>query len=666
MKKFLPFLFLILLLLAGCAAAASPVTVTVMLEENGNFTVDGDNPVKVRPGEDAVFRLSLNEGCVMFDADGTVWDEKTSTLTVPAVRFPSTFSPDVIPNPGKVLFKTGEFTGKGAVTVSHEDGALYRGTPITMEAKAEDGWFFAGWRKGYGSNAVIVSMDPVYSFILDDDMQITPQFISSDDAAKAGQVTILYNTNGGTAKDGGTVYMQTVELGIAKLPNLLPEQGYFKRDGYILIEYNTKADGTGEGYSLGSKYIAAEGEVLPTLYCIWAKESDASLFKYTTSGGKVTVTSYTGNEDMVVVPAKLGGNPVTAISQNAFSGRSFTTLVLPESIRTVARDAILGCRNFETLYMFDTIEKIYDDSVATNSRFSNFRLNAAMPPKFAGSTEGNFYVKWEKLVTTQDKNRVVVMSGSSSLYGLSTPMMEELLGGKYTVVNYGTNAGTSSTFYMEVCSHFMHEGDIMIQAPCPGNNNQHGINEMTWRLFRGTESYYNVFRLVDMSQYTKLFSALTDYNAERKKMSNSYYGKADSGMDLNGDIIKKWPMNDERYEWTKNSSPNPNRINATYGKNLKRVHDMLKDAGATVYFSYGISNRNSYKDSALTPANLAKVDEGYRKALSVPLISKIEDYIFEGKYMANSSAHLNDAGRTIRTQRLARDLLAQLEKDGIK
>jgi len=121
MKKFLPFLFLILLLLAGCAAAASPVTVTVMLEENGNFTVDGDNPVKVRPGEDAVFSLSLNEGCVMFDADGTVWDEKTSTLTVPAVRFPSTFSPDVIPNPGKVLFKTGEFTGKGAVTVSHED-----------------------------------------------------------------------------------------------------------------------------------------------------------------------------------------------------------------------------------------------------------------------------------------------------------------------------------------------------------------------------------------------------------------------------------------------------------------------------------------------------------------------------------------------------------------
>lgn len=666
MKKFLPVLFLILLLLAGCAAAASPVTVTVMLAENGNFTVDGENPMRVRPGEDAVFRLSLSEDCVVFDADGGVWDEKNATLTVPAVRFPATLSPRVIKNPGKVLFKTGDITGKGTLRTSHEIGSYYRGTEITLEAEAAEGWIFAGWKKGYGAGGQIISTDPVYAFTLEENVQLTPQFLSENEAKKAGQVNILYNANGGKTRDGGDIYMHTVTLGIAKLPNLLPEQGYFKRDGHILIEYNTRADGTGTGYSLGSKYIAGEGEVLPTLYCIWAKESDASLFKYTTEGGKATITSYTGNEDTVVIPSKLGGSPVTVIAKDAFTSRKFHTVVFPESMRTVEKGAFTGCPNFTTLYMFDTVEMIADNSFTNLSKFANFRLNAAMNPRFAGSTEGNFYVKWEKLVTTQEKNRVVVMSGSSSLYGLSTPLFEELLGGKYTVVNYGTNAGTSSSFYMEVCSHYMHEGDILIQAPCPSNSNQHGINEITWRLLRGTESYYNVFRLVDMTQYTKLFSAFTDYNNERKNMKDSSYGKADSGMDLNGDIIKKWPMNDEKYEWTKNSTPNPNRITATFKKNLDRVHKMLQDAGATVYFSYGISNRNSYKDSALTSENLAKVDAGYRKQLTVPLISKIEDYIFEGKYMANSSAHLNDAGRTIRTQRLARDLLAQLEKDGIK
>ena len=75
MKKCVPILLLLLLmaLLAGCTAGGQlPVCVTVMLEEDGNFTVDGENPMRVRPGEDAVFRLSLSEDHVVFDTDGAL------------------------------------------------------------------------------------------------------------------------------------------------------------------------------------------------------------------------------------------------------------------------------------------------------------------------------------------------------------------------------------------------------------------------------------------------------------------------------------------------------------------------------------------------------------------------------------------------------------------
>ena len=110
---------------------------------------------------------------------------------------------------------------------------------------------------------------------------------------------------------------------------------------------------------------------------------------------------------------------------------------------------------------------------------------------------------------------------------------------------------------------------------------------------------------------------------------------------------------------------NPNAISETRAKNLARVHNLLKDAGVTVYFSYGPANRNQYAKNALTEAYFKKVDAGFQKMLTVPVISTVGDYIFEGQYMSNSNAHLGAEGRRIRTERLARDIRAQMIKDGI-
>ena len=663
--------FAAMLLLAGCGSVIER-RVPVMIADADGVTVTGENPVWVLPGEDAVFTVQMEDGVYYLDNDAGAAYEN-GTLTVSRVLYPTTVTLETVRDPQYFRFALADPRCAGKMTTTTAPAeAILGGTEITVSAEPYEGGQFVSWTCGASAarGGTPVSTEATYTFTLEADTTLYANYMSAAEAEAASAATmqlLVYNTNGGTvAETGETLYYQDVDVSYFKLPNCLAEKGYFERDGYILIEYNTRADGTGDAYSLGSKIIIPEytGEAV-VLYCIWAKQSDPALFEYTESGGKLTVTKYTGNEDTVVIPAEIGGKPVSAIAEGAFMKKKFTTIVFPETIREVEKKAFQGCQNFTTLYMFDTVEKIYDTSFTDLTNFQHFNLNAAMTPKYAGSTEGNFVIKWERLVTTQDQNRIVVMSGSSSLYGLATMQLQDYFKGEYVVVNYGTNAGTAATFYMEICAPFMHEGDIMVQAPCPDSSTQLGSNEITWRLFRGTEQYYNGFRMVDMRHYNHLFSAFMEYNQGRLKMGDSYYGKKDGGMNEYGDIAAVYGLNSPQYNWSKTGWLNPPRIGETWAKNLTRVHNILKEAGVTVYMSYGPSNRNQYNDGSLTEEYIAKVDAGYQAAVTVPFISTIADYIFEGQYMSNSNAHLGDEGRRIRTERLYSDIAVQMEKDGI-
>ena len=670
MKKLLPLALAALAMLFSACSRTIETEASVMVVIDGAGAVEGENPVSVPAGGAASFRLALPDGTVYAGCDADASYEN-GVLTLPRVLYPATVTVKTVTDPVYVSFSLSDPTCRGTIVTNAAPGdAVLAGGEISVSAEPYEGYRFSGWSLGATAarGGKIVSRDADYTFTLTEDTALFANY-SVYDASRLLH-TLVYDANGGTHVENGTsLTYQEVDVTDFLLPNCLAERGYFSRDGYVLIEYNTKPDGSGDAYSLGSKIIPASGSESTTLYCIWAAESDPALFTFADEAdGTLAVTAYAGSETTVVVPASVNGKAVTRVAKNAFVKKRFTTLVLPSSILNVEQGAFNGCPDLTTLYMFDNVEKIYDDSFTDLSNMEHFYLNAAMPPKYAASVEGNFSRKWERLVTTQDKNRVVVVAGSSSLYGLKTTQLEELFKGEYVVVNYGTNAGTASTFYMEVCSHFMHEGDILVQAPCPDSATQLGSNEITWRLFRGTEAYYNVFRLVDMRRYNRLFTALREFNDGRRNMGNSSYTGVSSGIDQYGDIATVYGLNADNYidggggptHWL-----NPNRINDMWAANLKDAHGKLKAAGVTVYFSYGISNRNSFAPASLTPEYIAKTDAGYESKLTVPRISTIADYIFEGKYLCNSNAHLGDEGRRIRTDRLYRDITVQMEKDGI-
>ncbi len=75
-----------------------------------------------------------------------------------------------------------------------------------------------------------------------------------------------------------------------------------------------------------------------------AMAENAGDFEYTVENGKATITAYNGSETALIVPAALGGSPVTAIGENAFMGcYELTSVSLPQGLTEIGTAAFAGC-----------------------------------------------------------------------------------------------------------------------------------------------------------------------------------------------------------------------------------------------------------------------------------------------------------------------------------
>ena len=74
---------------------------------------------------------------------------------------------------------------------------------------------------------------------------------------------------------------------------------------------------------------------------VWAGKSYVhGYFRYAVADDSVTITAYTGDEDVVTIPSMIAGNPVNTIASGAFAGADHTTTIyLPDTIMTVESGA---------------------------------------------------------------------------------------------------------------------------------------------------------------------------------------------------------------------------------------------------------------------------------------------------------------------------------------
>lgn len=530
----------------------------------------------------------------------------------------------------------------------------------TVTVKMKDGYKFKGFSFGSGiaNGKEVASMKTEYTFDVEKECTL---FVNC-------AMTYAYHLNGGAHVSGKDTVEYDADVTYYKNPNSLPERGYFKRDGYVLVEYNTKADGTGEGTSLGSRpYVGDRAKI--DLYCIWAKEAPASDFEYEKSGSEIKITGYKGSEKgTLAVPAKIDGLAVISIGKRALAGTKAETIVLPASVMELCEEAFADSE-MSTLVITDAIVEFTGETTggwgmsAANTvidgceNLANLRINAVLYPLYVTYIESN--MKYDYMLWAKDRKKIVYVAGSSGQFGFVAEDMEKALDDEYVVVNYGTNANISGAFWMEYLSKLMGEDDILLWAPEDGQY-LFGNNRLNNRLWRSIECNYDIFRYVDIRNYTNVFGSFE--SQQKDKAINSTvreYDRFNDAINNNGDLFNKRDAGPVKGGFTFNQFPSEECIAF-----MNTQFDKMAENGVKVYISFAPMSKSVLYDIAKkTQADLDEYSGNVAKNYHGTVISDIADHAIDSGYFADSEWHMTDAGAHLRTEILIRELKAQLEKE---
>lgn len=721
-------LLVCLMIFVGCDESKNK-TVRVMLSYGEGVTVESENPVDIPVGSDATFKITLGN-TVVIDAlsEGEYSEGVVTVKEVQRRTIVNLITTDV-------GYDTTErykfyFSGGSSDYASIKNGtSVNAGSKITVKAK-DKYKIFLGWSLGAQTTdeKKMISTEREFEF------RLAPSMLSGKDTVRicanyAESNIYYYDSNGGVINRGtfnmqqNDYYSATVSGGRAKITlseryasvvecaSLFFDDGTFTRDGYVLTEYNTKPDGSGEGYSLGSKFYAdPEAATLPVLYCIWQKATPSEHFTYESlefscptdknnapswHENGVIITGYLEDAETVVIPEKIGNEYVIGIKSGAFVNKSMKTLVLSKSLQIVQNGAFVGCDSISTVYYSDGIYEISDAAFDADSYKSlkNFYVNATIAPRFMNGADGAFSVKLSRVMASKNQNRIIVVAGSSTYQGLSSQYVGALLEDRYRVVNFGTTRTTNGAIYLEAMGKMTHGGDIILYAP-ENSTYMMGEPELYWKTLRDMEGMYNLYRYIDISGYKGILSAYSDLNKRYRYVASPTRYEAICDVIVNGRIDKYGEYHHEKrvglsnyidayvitmneyfkskYEgdWSNVENQQANAdyknpenitwakiIDEPYKSSLNRAINAAKAGGAKVYFSFCPVDADKLIPEAKSRAYL----EAYGKMIEQTfdfdgVLGDAADYVFDHEYFYDCAFHPNDYGRTYRSYRLYVDL----------
>ena len=641
------------------------IKVMISVNEDSNFKITTENPVTIKSGENAVFGIELSDGYKLTNlGEGLIYSAEEKTITVVAPKFPRNVNLSAVVKENYRFAAYLDMT-KGSITTSAKPGKEYEeGTKITVTTIPKGDNVFIGYSlENYmRDGGVPIAYSSTYEFEINQVTRLYANFASE------GAKLLFYNANGGKVAGSNNETICTEEvMDFYLCPNTLPDKGYFEREGYVLYGYNTKADGTGTYYGCGWNVIMDDANV-QTLYAQWIKETPQTEFAfqsaYDTDGKKYAIIrEYYGDDETVVIPLYHGELEVRGISKDAFASKNVKTVYLNRNITTIQDEAFKGCKSLETIYIYDKVTTMTDKAFAGCEKLKTAYVQMCIGPKHTSvndSASGSFSVKYERLITTKGP-KIVLMSGSSSTWGLNTPKVQELIGDKYTLINYGTNAFASSTFYLQFIANYVDKDDVVLIAPEPMST-QLGDNDVSggavWRIM---ECCYDAIIHVDLRTLKGLWNNFASSNAGRIKMEDQPFSGHSQNANEYGDYIKERGGMTETYSAAKVDRFNPNNLTEENIARLNVPLDAIAAKGAKVWISFSPYNMYGLTVNSEKASTQKAYENKIASMVHGELISTIEENLFSGKYFVKGNdIHMSSEGAIKRSEVLASIILRKI------
>lgn len=545
-----------------------------------------------------------------------------------------------------------------------ESDTVHYGDKITLKAAAKSGDDAFGYMLLNGDKFVT---DSVYEFSIENDTTVTSRYRG------ANSRVIYYDANGGEAVVAPSINFYDIgdRVFLNNLYDKASGEAVFARDGYVLSEYNTQADGSGEAHSLGAMILMPPDNM--TLYCVWEKETEAEAFEYTATDSEVTITGMLDTAiEKVVIPERIEGKPVTTIASNAFSACKQTKSIhLNNKIRTLENDAFKDCEKLEKLTFFNNMTSV-GEPLFTGSSLKTMAYNDTV----GAFHDGRYSTIADGMLTLQNQNReprVIIVSGSSGEHGINPYIFNREFNSE--VLNLGHYASMNIINVLDIVSKFTIADDIVILSHEP-----HSICYLEdMGLLNTPIAHYHQWSNCDVLRYMD-FSSDNLYDCTTIRM----ICKKTAGID--GYHVDEWGTFCGWLSFKNDESKTFKNAKVTYSSvdfesidysGLKRNAELIRDRDAKIYWTFPGHYKKDMTEAeeATYRAEQAEFMENIKTRIApiMPIISDPKDYELPLTFMYDSIWHPTnynvvgqETGAKIRTRRLIADINAQLEKEGVQ
>ncbi len=272
---------------------------------------------------------------------------------------------------------------------------------------------------------------------------------------------------------------------------------------------------------------------------------------------------------------------------------------------------------------------------------------------------GVFYSSYQSVI--QDKYRIlketnepkiIIVSGSSSAFGLDQEMLEDASG--YKVANLGLHAGFGHLFYSELAKANINEGDIVLLGY--EYEWQTEFNDLDQNLIMtGIDDNIEMYTRIPIKKWPDFIGYIFKY-AETK---NSYTGASGiySREAFDSETGQMTMVRDYNMEYSVEEYGTVN-VDGSYISEdavdyLLDFKGYIEDRGARVFFIAP----PLVKDSVVCDyGEFEKLKSLEEELIGIPYISNPTDYLFSCELMSNALYHCNSAGEKVRTKLLIDDL----------
>ena len=533
------------------------------------------------------------------------------------------------------------------------------GEDVSFNFDVEEGYSFRGCNyQEYQIKQVTTTGKQITFRSVNRNMKIKLE-VSRNDAS------LTYYPNGGYITTGEDKFITDFSLKNHRRPNTINADNNFKRDGYQLIAWNTKADGSGERIGLGSRVTVDDKDHTASLYAIWKMETPVSQFTYLQIPSGIAITGCTSTDEEVIIPQYIDDLPVISIRENAFIDSKVKHVYLPYTIETISAGSFNNCR-LMSLTMSDNVINIGNDSFIDCNQFRTLYLNAYRPPVYTSKDRHSFYAdKVDLLILSQNDTtpRMVFEGDSGVWFNVHGKTISEAYKDRYTIVNLGLNGFYNGRTQLSIVQHFLKPGDqfVHIVVPCSSQQVLHDL-EMRENMWIPLESNYDLFSYVDLttlfnvfeSYYKYMFVKATlqavSYEDTPKQNYIDEYGCIPFDMPSTGEGDKDL-LDDASIEPDLYDSNTLIRLNSYY-------QSVTQITGRKPLYGFGATNYDGLSEEDRSSTKIKQYVDRVTAGISsyAHIVDDLADNIYHGRYFYYTNFHLTTEAGIYYTKELIKNM----------